>query len=212
VITYARDAGAAVAVIETIRSYGVAGERIRAEAADTALVEAAVQRMVTGHGRLDVLVNNAGVSPHGLLSDVSDEEFASVVAVNVRAPFVAAAASAHMGEGSRIINIGSVFGERVPDTGLGLYAMSKAALVAFTKAWSRDLGPRGITVNCVQPGPIDTEMNPADGPLSTGLTPATALARYGTPAEVADVVAFLAGPESGYVTGAVVNVDGGFNA
>jgi 3-oxoacyl-[acyl-carrier protein] reductase len=213
VITYASDAEAAAEVTETIRSHGVNADHVRAQAADAAQVEAAVQHTVTSYGRLDILINNDGISPQGLLADISDEDFASVVAVNVHAPFVAArAACAHMGDGGRIINIGSVWGERVPYAGIGLYAMSKAALAAFTRAWSRDLGPRGITVNCVQPGPIDTDMNPADGQMSTVLTPATALARYGTPTEVADVVTFLAGPGSSYVTGAVLNVDGGFNA
>jgi 3-oxoacyl-[acyl-carrier protein] reductase len=213
VITYASDADAAAAVTERIRSHGVDGDHVRAQAADAAQVGAAVEHTVATYGRLDVLLNNAGVSPQGLISDVSDEDFAAVVAVNVHAPFVAArAASAHMSDGGRIINIGSVWGERVPYAGISLYAMSKAALAAFTRAWSRDLGPRGITVNCVQPGPIDTDMNPADGQMSAVLTPATALGRYGTPTEVADVVTFLAGPDSSYVTGAVLNVDGGFNA
>jgi 3-oxoacyl-[acyl-carrier protein] reductase len=213
VITYAHNETAARAVVDRVRALGVRSEHVRAEAADPDQVKAVVDLVVERYGGIDVLVNNAGVSPQGALTDTTDDDFESVIAINVRAPFIAARAAARvMGEGGRIINIGSVWGERTPFPGIGLYAMSKFALAGFTRAWSRDLGPRGITVNCVQPGPIDTEMNPADGEMGPLLTPATGLGRYGTAEEVAAVVAFLAGPASGYVTGAIINVDGGFNA
>lgn len=172
-----------------------------------------VGRVVDRFGRLDILVNNAGVFETAPLTEATDADFERMINVNVRAVFLASrAAAAVMAEGGRIIIIGSVNGDRMPFPGGSLYAMSKAAVAALAKGWSRDLGPRGITVNCVQPGPIDTEMNPADGAFAEVLAAMTATGRYGTPDDVAALVAFLAGPESANVIGAVLNVDGGFNA
>jgi 3-oxoacyl-[acyl-carrier protein] reductase len=162
------------------------------------------------YGRLDILVNNAGIWQQNILTEATDEEFDRIVDVNVRAVFLAArAASRVMQPGGRIINIGSVLGERVPFPGVGLYSMSKFAVAGLTRAWARDLGPRGITVNCIQPGPIDTDMNPATGDFAAVQRQGTALDRYGRADEIAATASFLASPEATYVTGATINVDGG---
>jgi len=162
---------------------------------------------------LDILVNNAGFFPQGTLEDSTEEDFDKVVNLNVKGVFLAAQeASRRMQKGGRIINIGSIFGERMPLPGVGLYTMSKFAVAGFTRAWARDMGPIGITVNCIQPGPIDTELNPADGEFAPMINPYTALGRYGTTGEIASLAAFLASDESSYITGACLNADGGVNA
>lgn len=210
------EAGANVAVTyvdSTEAAERVAAEAIRADCADVGEIASLVEKVVERFGRLDVLVNNAGTTPVGMLEESTDEDFDRTVDVNIRAVFLAAREAAKVMEpGGRIVNIGSVWGELVPMAGLGLYAMSKFAVVGMTRAWARDLGPKGITVNCVQPGPTDTDMNPADGPWSEGITPLTALGRYGQPKEIAELVAFLSGPQSSYLTGAMINADGGLNA
>jgi 3-oxoacyl-[acyl-carrier protein] reductase len=164
-------------------------------------------------GRLDVLVNNAGVFPFGPFEKVDAAELDHTLAVHVRAAFVAAqAASPHLRPGGRIISIGSNLAERVDGPGVALYAMSKAALTGLTRGLARELGPRGITVNLVQPGAVDTDMNPADGPYAAGQRAANALDRFGTTGEVAALIAYLASDEAAYVTGAELVVDGGHAA
>jgi len=186
---------------------------LRADAASVEEMSGLVDRVVEQFGGLDVLVNNAGVFSNVPMWDATDAEFDRVVNINIRAVFLASRAAARvMGDGGRIILIGSVNGDRIPFDGVALYGMSKAAVAALAKGWARDLGPRGITVNCIQPGPIDTDLNPADGDFAEALKPITALNRYGKVEEVASLVSFLAGPESGYITGASLNIDGGFNA
>ncbi|HZM00925.1 MAG TPA: SDR family oxidoreductase, partial [Planctomycetota bacterium] len=174
---------------------------------------AAVDRAAGELGGLDILVNNAGVALIAPIEEYTLEDFDRTVAINIRSVFVASqAAIRHMGSGGRIINIGSVNAERVPFAGGSVYAMSKAALVGLAKGLARDLGPRGITVNTVQPGPIDTDMNPASGDFAEMLKQLMALPRYGTGDEVAALVAYLAGPEAAFVTGASLTIDGGFTA
>jgi 3-oxoacyl-[acyl-carrier protein] reductase len=164
-------------------------------------------------GRLDVLVNNAGIAVVMPLDQFSLDDFDRMVAVNVRGVFVAVQeASRHMDEGGRIITIGSVNADRMPFAGGGVYAMTKAAVAGLTRRLARDLGPRGITVNTVQPGPVDTDMNPADGPFAEGMKGWMALARYGQGDEIAGMVAYLASPDAGFVTGASLTIDGGFAA
>ena len=164
-------------------------------------------------GRLDILVNNAGVLVWGHLEELTLDDLDRTLAVNIRSVFVACQEAAHhMGKGGRIINIGSTNADRIPMAGGSVYAMSKSALVGLTKGMARDLGPRGITVNNVQPGPVDTDMNPADGESAEQLKGMMALARYGKDDEIASFVAYLAGPEAGYVTGASLTIDGGFSA
>jgi len=212
-ITYAASPDHAAGVVAEIEAAGRAGLAIAADAADPAAVKAAVATTVGRFGRIDILVNNAGVFAMAPLADCTDDDFERMIAVNVRAVFVAAREAARsMPAGGRIITIGSVNGDRAPWPGGSLYAMSKAAVAALTKGWARDLGPRGITVNCVQPGPIDTDLNPASGAFAEMLVPMTAIGRYGTADEVAALVAFLATPAAANVTGAALNVDGGFNA
>lgn len=212
-ITYLNSEDSARAVVGAGREAGVEVEAIKADAGSHEEMGGLVEKVVGRFGRLDVLVNNVGITPMGTLEDSTEEDFDRIVDVNLRATFLASREAAKVMEpGGRIVNIGSVWGELVPMAGIGLYAMSKFAVTGMTRAWARDLGPKGITVNCVQPGPVNTDMNPADGPMSGALTPLTALGRYGEPRELAELVAFLAGPKSSYLTGAVINADGGLNA
>ena len=212
-ITYASAQQKADEVVRAIESAGGRAVAIRADSGDAGAVKNAVAETVRTLGRLDVLVNNAGIAVVAPLDQFSLDDFDRMVAVNVRAVFVAVQeASRHMSEGGRIITIGSVNADRIPFPGGGVYAMTKAAVAGLTRGLARDLGPRGITINNVQPGPIDTDMNPADGPLAEAMKGWTALARYGRGEEIAGMVAYLAGPEAGFVTGASLTIDGGYAA
>jgi 3-oxoacyl-[acyl-carrier protein] reductase len=212
-VTYRRDEEGAAKAVARVGECGRRGLAIRADSGDGAAVVAAVDQVAESFGRLDVLVNNAGVFPFGVAEELGEEEFDRTVAVNVRAPYLAARAAArHMTSGGRIISVGSNVADRAPFPGFSLYALSKSALVGMTKGLARDLGPRGITVNLVQPGPTDTEMNPADGPAAEAIRGLTALGRYATPEEMASVVVFLAGPGADYVTGTALTADGGVTA
>lgn len=212
-ITYAKSTDAAEKVLTRARIHGVKAEALQADAADGAAVKRVVGEVVRQFGRLDILVNNAGVFFLGSLLDSTDKQFEQMVNTNVRAVFLASREAANvMRVGGRIINIGSNLGERVPFPEAGLYAMSKSAVAGFTRAWARDLGPKGITVNCVQPGPINTNMNPEESDFSAPQKAGTAIGRYGQPSEVANLVLFLASAEASNITGATLNIDGGFNA
>jgi 3-oxoacyl-[acyl-carrier protein] reductase len=212
-ITYTKGADAAVSVVEEIERAGRKAIAIQADAADAAAVKAAVEKTFATFGRLDVLVNNAGTAIPRTFEEATLEEMDRVLDINVRGVFVATqAALKHMTEGGRIIMIGSAVGERVLVPGLVPYSATKGAVKIFTQGLSRELGSRGITVNNVQPGPIDTELNPAAGDWAAPQKAITALNRYGHVDEVAALVAFVAGPESSYITGANLTVDGGMNA
>ena len=212
-ITYAKDASAATAVVKAIEGNGGKAVAIHADAADVEAVKAAVEKTVETFGRLDVLVNNAGTAMPKTFEDTTLEEMNRVIDVNVRGVFIATqAALKHMKSGGRIISIGSAVGERVAAPGLVPYAGTKGAVKMFTQALAREIGGRGITVNNVQPGPIDTDLNPASGDWAVPQKAATALDRYGNVDEIAAMVAFVAGPESSYITGSNLTVDGGMNA
>jgi 3-oxoacyl-[acyl-carrier protein] reductase len=212
-ITYAKDASAASAVVKAIERDGGKAIAIQADATNAGAVEAAVEKTVATFGRLDVLVNNAGTAIPKPFEDATLEEMDRVIAINVRGVFVATqAALKHMKSGGRVIMIGSAVSERVAAPGLVPYAGTKGAVKMFTQALAREIGSRGITVNNVQPGPIDTELNPAAGDWAVPQKAATALDRYGHVDEIAAMVAFVAGPESSYITGANLTVDGGMNA
>lgn len=212
-ITYVSAEDKARAVIAQIETLGRRALAIRADSADMTAVTAAVEKAAAEFGRLDILVNSAGILLAGPLEAVTLDDIDRTLSVNVRASFVASqAASRHMGEGGRIINIGSCLGERVGRAGMTLYSMSKAALIGLSKGLAHDLGPRGITANVVQPGPIDTDMNPADGARADAQRAGLALGHYGSVEDIAATVAHLAGPGGRYITGASIAVDGGFNA
>ena len=212
-LTYVRAEDSAAAVVKDIQAAGRRAMALQVEMADAAAVVSAVDRVAAELGRLDVLVNNAGIFPYGPLEDVTPAEVDETLAVHVRAVFLASqAASRHMGAGGRIISIGSCIAERVPAPGLSLYAMSKAALSGLTKGLARDLGPRGITATLVHPGPTDTDMNPSDGEGADEERALTALGEYGSAEDVAAMVAHLAGPGGRYVTGTALSVDGGYAA
>jgi len=212
-VTYAKDASAASGVVKAIELNGGKAIAIQADAADVKAVEAAVEKTVATFGRLDVLVNNAGTAIPKTFEDTTLEEMDRVIDINIRGVFATTkAALKHLGDGGRIIMIGSAVGERAIAPGLVPYAATKAAVRMFTQALSREVGARGITVNNVQPGPIDTDLNPASGDWAVPQKAATALDRYGRVEEIAAMVAFIAGPESSYITGANLTVDGGMNA
>jgi 3-oxoacyl-[acyl-carrier protein] reductase len=212
-ITYAKDAGAASAVVKAIEQAGGEAIAIQADAADVEAVKGAVERTVATFRRLDVLVNNAGTAIPKTFEETTLEEMNRVIDINVRGTLAATqAALRHMKSGGRIITTGSAIGERVSTPGLVAYAATKGAVKMFTQALSREVGKLGITVNNVQPGPIDTDLNPAAGDWAVPQKAATALDRYGRVDEVAALVAFVASPESSYITGANLTVDGGMNA
>lgn len=214
--TYTSNAAAAQALAAQIESTGGQVLALQADSADAAGLTAAIDRAAREIGRLDILVNNAGVAVMGDLASLSIEDLDRTLAVNVRGVFVATqAAVRHMGQGGaygRVITIGSTNSERLPWAGFSIYGMSKAAIVGLTKGLARDLGPRGITVNNVQPGPVHTDMNPADGPMAKDMHGMMAVARHADAPEIAGMVAYLAGPEAGMVTGASLLIDGGFAA
>jgi 3-oxoacyl-[acyl-carrier protein] reductase len=212
-ITYAKDVGAAPAVVKAIERDGGKAVAIQADAADAEAVKAAVEKAVATFGRLDVLVNNAGTAIPKSFEETTLEEIDRVININVRGVFVTTqAALKHMNDGGRIIMIGSAVGERAQVAGLVPYSATKGAVKMFSQALSREVGSRGITVNNVQPGPIDTDLNPAAGDWARPQKATTALDRYGRVEEIAAMVAFVAGPESSYITGANLTVDGGMNA
>ncbi|MFD1321943.1 SDR family NAD(P)-dependent oxidoreductase [Micromonospora sonneratiae] len=210
--TYRRRADQAAEVVERIKAVGRRAMAVQADNADADGLTAVVDRVAEEFGRLDILVNNAGAFIVAPIEELGLEQFDYTMAVNVRAPFVASkAAVRHMTDGGRIISIGSNVAEHVAFPGFAAYSTSKTALIGLTKGLGRELGPRGITVNIVNPGPTDTDANPADGPTAETIKGFTALGRYAEPADIAAAVAFLAGEQGRYVTGASINVDGGFN-
>jgi len=212
-ITYTKGADAAASVVNQIERLGRKAIAIQADAAEADAVVAAVEKTVATFGRLDVLVNNAGTAIPKTFEDTTLEEMDRVIDINVRGVFVATqAALKHMKDGGRIISIGSAAGERALAPGLVPYSATKGAVKMFTQGLSREVASRGITVNNVQPGPIDTDLNPAAGEWAVPQKAFTALDRYGHVDEVAALVAFVAGPESSYITGANLTVDGGMNA
>jgi 3-oxoacyl-[acyl-carrier protein] reductase len=213
VITYAKDSGAAAEVVKAIERGGGRAVAIRADAADAEAVKGAVEETVATFGRLDVLVNNAGTAIPKTFEETTRDEMDRMIDINVRGTLAATqAALKYMQRGGRIIMIGSAVGERVATPGLVAYSATKGAVKMFSQGLSREVGSRGITVNNVQPGPIDTDLNPAAGEWAVPQKAATALDRYGHVDEVAALVAFVAGPESSYITGANLTVDGGMNA
>lgn len=212
-ITYERSAERAAVVVTTIEGEGRRGIAIQADSADPAAIRRAVAATVDALGGLDILVNSAAVAREGMVADITLADLQALLDVNVRAPLLfAQAAIPHLTSGGRIISIGSVLAERVPFAGATAYSMSKSALLAFTRGLSRELGPNGVTVNLVQPGSIDTDMNPADGPNADFQRSLASLGRYGKASEIANVVAFLASPAADFITGTSLTADGGFSA
>jgi 3-oxoacyl-[acyl-carrier protein] reductase len=212
-ITYTKGADAAAAVVKEIEAAGGKAIAIQADATDADAVKAAVEKTVTTFKGLDILVNNAGTAIPKPFEEATLDELDRVLALNIRGVFVATqAALKHMKTGGRVIMIGSCVGERTLTPGLAAYSATKGAVKMFTKGLAREVGSRGITVNNVQPGPIDTDLNPASGDWATPQKAITALNRYGKVEEVAALVAFVASPESSYITGANLTVDGGTNA
>ncbi|WP_087691379.1 MULTISPECIES: SDR family oxidoreductase [unclassified Pandoraea] len=211
--TYKGSKAEAEAIAAGIRAAGGRALALQADAADAAALGKAVDDAAREFGKIDILVNNAGVFTMANVADMALEDFDRILDVNVRSVFVASqAALAHMGDGGRIINIGSCNADRMPFAGGAAYAMSKAALVGLVKGMARDLGPRGITVNNVQPGPTATDMNPATGDFAGVMHDLMALKRHAEPSEIAAMVAYVASDEAGFVTGASLTIDGGFNA
>jgi 3-oxoacyl-[acyl-carrier protein] reductase len=212
-ITYAKDAKAASEVVQAIEQDGGKAIAIQADAADVEALRAAVEKTVATYGRLDVLVNNAGTANPKPFEETTLEEIDRLIDINIRGTMVITqAALKHMKDGGRIIIIGSCVGERVLTPGLVAYSATKGAVKMFAQGLSREVGKRGITVNNIQPGPIDTDLNPATGDWAVPQKAVTALDRYGRVDEVAALVAFVAGPESSYITGTNLTVDGGTNA
>ena len=213
-VTYAKRSEHAENVVAAISREGGVAYAVQADAADPVAVRAGVARAVERlGGRLDILVNNAGVAAHGVIGELTDADLERMIDVNIRGVWhTTSTAIAHLNDDGRVINIGSFFSERVPFVGATAYAMTKHAVAGFTKGWARELASRRITVNTVEPGPIETEANPDEGERSVKIKSGVPLGRYGQPEEVAQLVAFIASPAAAYLTGAQIRMDGGMLA
>ena len=212
-ITHAHSAAKADAVAAKIVAHGGRAIVIQADAADPAAAKRAVAETAERLGSLDIVVNNAGLGVMGEITRYADADFEAMLSVNVRAAFYTVREAAMvMRDGGRIIFIGSVNSDTMPFAGGSVYALTKGAIASFTRGLARDLGPRGITVNNIQPGPVDTEFNPADGPNAGFLKSLMAVKRFASAGEVAGLVVFLAGPDGAFITGAGIKIDGGFDA
>lgn len=208
--TYQRAADKARAVAQRIENEGRRAAAIQADSADPTAVARSVQEAIAALGGLDILVNSAGVGLSGMIEDIDVNEYQAMMDVNVRGPVLfAKAAIPHLGKGGRIVSIGSGLAERVPFAGVTAYAMSKSALLAFTRGLARELGPKGVTVNLVLPGSTDTDANPSNGPAADFQRSLSPLGRFGEPREVANAVVFLASPAASVISGAVLAADGG---
>jgi NAD(P)-dependent dehydrogenase (short-subunit alcohol dehydrogenase family) len=208
--TYQHSAEKAETVVKLIEGTGRRAVSIQADSADPDAISRSVSEAVSALGGLDILVNSAAIGHMGTIAETDIADYQAVMDVNVRAPFLfAKAVIPHLGEGGRIVTVGSALGERVPFPGITLYAMSKAALTSFTRGLSRELGPSGITVNLVQPGATDTDANPAEGQGADFQRGLTSLGRYGTPREIANAVVFLVSPAASIITGATLTADAG---
>ncbi|WP_433578375.1 SDR family oxidoreductase [Nocardia brasiliensis] len=211
--TYTRSRERAEAVAAAVGAAGGTAHPIHADSLHEQDIEAAVARTVDRFGGLDILVNNAAVGSFAPITDLKIDEIDAMLTINVRSTIIAIReALAHMGEGGRIINIGSINADRTPFPGQSVYALTKGAVSSLTRGLARELAPRGITINNIQPGPIDTDANPADGPNAPAMLGVMAVGRYGTAAEIGAFVSYLAGPDAAYITGSSLNIDGGFTA
>lgn len=211
--TYQSAAEKAQGVVKSIEAAGRRAVAIQADSADPEAIARSVEEAVAALGGIDILVNSAAIGHSGMIADLDLREYQRVMDVNVRAPvFFAKAVIPHLAQGGRIITIGSALGERVPFPGISTYAMSKAALTSFTRGLSRELGPKGITVNLIQPGATNTDSNPADGAAADFQRSLTSLGRYAEPREIGSAVAYLASPAAGIITGAILTIDGGATA
>lgn len=212
-ITFHKSPQRAEEVVSAIEKLGRRGLAVQADSADAGAARRAVEDTALAFGGLDILVNNSAVGLSGLVADLDLADYQNAMDVNVRAPVAfAQAAIPHLTRGGRIISIGSALGDRVPFPGTTIYAMTKSALHSFTRGLARELGPQGITVNLVSPGSTNTESNPADGAAADFQRSLSAMGRFAEPREIADVVAFIASPQAGMVTGSTITVDGGANA
>ena len=208
--TYQSAAAKADAVTNSIEGAGRRALAIQADSADPEAIVRSVDKAASYLGGIDILVNSAAIGHSGVIADIDVTEYQRVMDVNVRAPVLfSKAVIPHLSEGGRIITIGSALGERVPFPGITIYAMSKAALTSFTRGLSRELGPKGVTVNLIQPGATDTDSNPADGAAADFQRSLTSVGRYAQPREIGDAVAYLASPAAGIITGATLTIDGG---
>jgi 3-oxoacyl-[acyl-carrier protein] reductase len=212
-ITYEHSGDRAAAVVQSIKAKGRKALAIQADSADPDAINRSVKEALGALGGLDILINNAATGRPGTVADISLKDVQDMLNVNVRAPLLfAKAVIPHLKEGGRIVSIGSSIAERLPFPGMTAYAMTKSALLAFTRGLARELGPRNITANIILPGPVETEMNPANSPIADVVRSMLPLGRYGKPEEIAAVVAFLASPAASFITGAIISVDGGANA
>jgi 3-oxoacyl-[acyl-carrier protein] reductase len=213
VFTYGSSADEANSVVAEIIAAGGQGQAVVADSGDPTVLTEAIRNVIAEKGKIDILVNNAGMIYKKAFELYTLEEYDHIMAVNVRAAYIAAqAVLEQMPAGGRIITIGSNMADNAIGPFTTLYTMSKAALQGFNRGLARDLGPKGITVNLVQPGPIDTGMNPANTELADFLRSRMALAEYGDVDDVAGLVAFLASDEGKYITGTSITIDGGLNA